>query len=492
MTASVRTRRFDPRGWTLRRTLVIGTGLLVALTLVVTGLATSLALRTFVYDRLDAQVVESLQFGRLDSGMGGAPSPSPTSSTEDRGDRPAPRIGSLFVLFRDDDTVVSSYTGDDGEERSLDADQLDAISGADLSARTPVTVDLGGGIGEFRLAAREQNGEKVVAGMSVEEVTATTSALTVILVSVAGAALALVLIGLSLFVRRSLRPLERVAAVADRVAARPLAIGDVEIPERVPEPDTDPTTEVGRVGHSLNVLLAHIEAALSSRQHSEDQLRRFIADASHELRTPLASIRGYAQLSLGENAPMTPTQERAFDRIASESTRMADLVEDLLLLARLDAGQRLRREPVDLTMLAIDAVSDAHATDPAHTWLLDLREHDAVEVAGDDNRLRQVVANLMRNARTHTPPGTTVTLTLRREGDSAVIEVADDGPGIAPEISERLFERFARADVSRNRDAGSTGLGLSIAQAIVSAHDGTIDVQSEPGRTAFTVRLPVA
>ncbi len=490
MTASVRTRRFDPRGWTLRRTLVIGTGLLVALTLVVTGLATSLALRTFVYDRLDAQVVESLQFGRLNSGMGGAP--SPTSSTEDRGDRPAPRIGSLFVLFRDDDTVVSSYTGDDGEERSLDADQLDAISGADLSARTPVTVDLGGGIGEFRLAAREQNGEKVVAGMSVEEVTATTSALTVILVSVAGTALALVLIGLSLFVRRSLRPLERVAVVADRVAARPLAIGDVEIPERVPEPDTDPTTEVGRVGHSLNVLLAHIEAALSSRQHSEDQLRRFIADASHELRTPLASIRGYAQLSLGENAPMTPTQERAFDRIASESTRMADLVEDLLLLARLDAGQQLRRDSVDLTMLAIDAVSDAHATDPAHTWLLDLREHDAVEVAGDDNRLRQVVANLTRNARTHTPPGTTVTLTLRREGDSAVIEVADDGPGIAPEIRERLFERFARADVSRNRDAGSTGLGLSIAQAIVSAHDGTIDVQSEPGRTAFTVRLPVA
>ncbi|MFL0564810.1 sensor histidine kinase [Microbacterium sp. 179-I 1D1 NHS] len=490
MTASVRTRRFDPRGWTLRRTLVIGTGLLVALTLVVTGLATSLALRTFVYDRLDAQVVESLQFGRLNSGMGGAP--SPTSSTEDRGDRPAPRIGSLFVLFRDDDTVVSSYTGDDGEERSLDADQLDAIRGADLSARTPVTVDLGGGIGEFRLAAREQNGEKVVAGMSVEEVTATTSALTVILVSVAGTALALVLIGLSLFVRRSLRPLERVAVVADRVAARPLAIGDVEIPERVPEPDTDPTTEVGRVGHSLNVLLAHIEAALSSRQHSEDQLRRFIADASHELRTPLASIRGYAQLSLGENAPMTPTQERAFDRIASESTRMADLVEDLLLLARLDAGQQLRRDSVDLTMLAIDAVSDAHATDPAHTWLLDLREHDAVEVAGDDNRLRQVVANLTRNARTHTPPGTTVTLTLRREGDSAVIEVADDGPGIAPEIRERLFERFARADVSRNRDAGSTGLGLSIAQAIVSAHDGTIDVQSEPGRTAFTVRLPVA
>lgn len=474
------------RRWTLRRTLVVGLGALVAIALLVTGLATSLALRTFVYERLDAQVVESLQMARLGNGMQTAPNPA----NGDRGDGPAPRVGSLFVLFDGDGTVVSSYTGDDGEERSLDAGQLAAVTQADLSARTPVTVDVGGGLGEFRLAAREQNGQKVVAGMSVEEVTATTSALTVILVSVAGTALALVLLGLSFFVRRSLRPLERVAVVADRVAARPLSTGEVKIPERVDASDTDPTTEVGRVGHSLNVLLAHIESALSSRQHSEDQLRRFIADASHELRTPLASIRGYAQLSLGENAPMTPTQERAFDRIASESTRMADLVEDLLLLARLDAGQQLRREPVDLTMLAIDAVSDAHASDPSRTWLLDLQEDDAVDVLGDENRLRQVVANLMRNARTHTPAATTVTLTLRREGDVAVIEVVDDGPGIVPEIRDRLFERFARGDVSRNRDAGSTGLGLSIAQAIVVAHDGAIDVRSEPGRTAFTVRLP--
>ncbi|MFI8633384.1 sensor histidine kinase [Microbacterium sp. NPDC077663] len=478
------------RRWTLRRTLVVGTGALVAVALLVTGFATSFALRTFVYDRLDGQVLETLQIIRVGGGMPGGSFPSGGDSDREG---PAPRIGTLHAVFASDGSVVSSsYTGDDGQVTTLDEGQLDAIERADLPSRTPETVDLGDGLGEFRLAAREEDGMRVVAGISLDEVTATTSALTVIQVSVAGAALLLVLVGLSLVVRRTLRPLDRVAAVADRVAARPLAIGEVEIPERVSDRDTDPATEVGRVGHSLNVLLAHIEAALTSRQHSEDQLRRFIADASHELRTPLASIRGYAQLSLGENAPMTPTQQRAFDRIASESTRMADLVEDLLLLARLDAGQPLRRESVDLTMLAIDAISDAHAADPTRTWLLDLREEDAIEVTGDENRLRQVVANLLRNARTHTPPGTRVVLALRPDGADAVLDVTDDGPGIAPDIRDRLFERFARGDVSRNRDAGSTGLGLSIAQAIVAAHDGSLAVESAPGRTVFTVRLPVA
>ncbi|SDQ52291.1 cell wall metabolism sensor histidine kinase WalK [Microbacterium sp. cf332] len=478
------------RHWTLRRTLVVGIGALVALALLATGVATSVALRSFVYERLDAQVLETLQITRVDQGQtSGGPS---QQNGGFRGDGPAPRIGTLHLVVDGGGTVIdSSYTANDGQETDLDADQIATIEAASLSDRTPTTVDLGGELGSFRLAQEERDGVRVTAGNSLEEVEATTSALTVILVSVAGSALLLVLLGLSFWVRRTLRPLDRVAAVAQRVAARPLAAGEVDIPERVAEPDTDPVTEVGRVGHSLNVLLAHIEDALRSRQHSEDQLRRFIADASHELRTPLASIRGYAQLSLGEGAPMTPTQQRAFDRIASESTRMADLVEDLLLLARLDAGQPLRREQVDLTLLAIDAVSDAHVADPGRTWLLDVREEDVVEVVGDDNRLRQVVANLLRNARTHTPPGTRVVTTLRRDEQHAVIEVVDDGPGIDPAVRQRLFERFARGDASRNRDAGSTGLGLSIAEAIVSAHAGSIAVASEPGRTAFTVRLPL-
>ena len=474
--------------WTLRRTLVIGTGALVALTLLVTGVATSLALRTVVFDRLDAQVLETLQITPVDQGQ-----MQPGGSEPDGGgpgSGPAPRVGTLHVVYDAEGQVVdSSWTGDDGQEHALDDVQLNAIDAASLEERTPTTVDLGDELGSFRLAAQTRDGERVVAGLSAEDVDATISALTVILLSVSATALLLALAGLSLWVRRTLRPLDRVAGVAQRVADRPLAVGEVDIPERVA--DTDPVTEVGRVGHSLNVLLAHIEDALRSRQHSEDKLRRFIADASHELRTPLASIRGYAQLSLGEGAPMTPTQQRSFDRIASESTRMAELVEDLLLLARLDAGQQLRREPVDLTLLAIDAVSDAHAADPTRTWLLDVHEEDAIEVPGDENRLRQVVANLLRNARSHTPPGTRVVTSLRVDDGHAILEVVDNGPGIDPDVRDRLFERFARGDQSRNRDAGSTGLGLSIADAIITAHGGSIAVESAPGRTAFTIRFPV-
>jgi len=297
-------------------------------------------------------------------------------------------------------------------------------------------------------------------------------------------------LGLSLLVRRSLRPLERVADVAQRVSTLSLSAGTVDIPDRVAPADTDITTEVGRVGSSLNQLLGHVQSSLAARQHSEDQLRRFIADASHELRTPLASIRGYAQLSLGEAAPMTPTQARSFDRIESEAQRMASLVDDLLLLARLDAGQPLRRDEVELTLLAVDAVSDAQAADATHEWRLDVTD-DLIAVTGDENRLRQVVANLLRNAQTHTPPGTTVTLSLSRDGGDAVLRVIDTGPGIDASVADRLFDRFARADDARNRDAGSTGLGLSIAEAITAAHGGAISVESEPGRTVFEVRLPL-
>lgn len=187
---------------------------------------------------------------------------------------------------------------------------------------------------------------------------------------------------------------------------------------------------------------------------------------------------------------MTPTQERSFDRIESEAQRMGSLVDDLLLLARLDAGQPLRHGEVELTLLAVDAVSDAHAADATHEWKLDVTD-DLISVPGDENRIRQVLANLLRNAQTHTPPGTTVTTTLTRNASHAILLVTDTGPGIDPAVAYRLFDRFARGDTSRNRDAGSTGLGLSIAHAITTAHGGAISVDSTPGNTVFTVRLPL-
>ncbi|MDQ1138408.1 two-component system OmpR family sensor kinase [Microbacterium sp. SORGH_AS 1204] len=473
--------------WTLRRTLVVGTSVLVALAFVAMSLATIVALRSFTLDRLDQQVSEGLSFAVDRDGFAPPAGGSRPAGADD--DRPAQRIGTLQAVIGGDGTVErAGYTRADGTPVALSDEQIATLRAVSTD-RTPTTVDLGGDLGAFRVAAAVDDGTTVVVGGSQSDVTATTSALTVILVAVSAVTLLIAVLGLSLFVRRSLRPLDRVAGVAQRVATLSLSAGSVDIPDRVGPADTDPATEVGRVGSSLNDLLGHVQSSLAARHQSEEQLRRFIADASHELRTPLASIRGYAQLSLGEDAPMTPTQARSFDRIESEAQRMASLVDDLLLLARLDAGQPLRRDEVELTLLAVDAVSDAQAADATHEWRLDVTD-DLISVTGDENRLRQVVANLLRNAQTHTPAGTTVTLSLAREGSEAVLRVADTGPGIDPGVADRLFDRFVRADDARNRDAGSTGLGLSIAQAITEAHHGTIAVESEPGRTVFEVRLP--
>jgi two-component system OmpR family sensor kinase len=257
----------------------------------------------------------------------------------------------------------------------------------------------------------------------------------------------------------------------------------------VPEADTDMRTEVGQVGAALNRMLDHVGSALEARHASEMQVRQFVADASHELRTPLAAIRGYAELSRRSRTPVPDEVAHVLRRVESEAQRMTTLVEDLLLLARLDAGRPLAQDEVDLTMLVVDAVSDAHAAGPGHDWQLDLPA-EPVLTEGDPARLHQVLANLLANARTHTPEGTTVTVSVGRQGDEAVLSVTDAGPGIPAELQPHLFERFARGDSSRSRAAGSTGLGLAIVSAVVTAHHGRVTVQSRPGRTSFAVRLP--
>ena len=238
-------------------------------------------------------------------------------------------------------------------------------------------------------------------------------------------------------------------------------------------------------------MLDHIAAALSTRQASEIRVRQFVADASHELRTPLAAIRGYTELAQRKRAEVPDDVAHAMGRVESEAERMTHLVEDLLLLARLDSGRPLERQPVDLSRLCADVVSDAHAAGPDHQWNLDVPA-GPLYVPGDDARLHQVVANLLGNARTHTPPGTAVTLSLTAEDGAAVMRVVDNGPGIPAELQSEVFERFARGDSSRSRHAGSTGLGLAIVSAVVRAHDGTIGLRSVPGHTEFTVRLPGA
>jgi two-component system OmpR family sensor kinase len=358
-----------------------------------------------------------------------------------------------------------------------------------------------GDLGEYRLyAVRRPDDTLFVTGLPLDSVSTTLANLARIELVVAGLGLFGAGLASTLIVRGALRPLSRVAATAGRVAELPLDRGEVALAERVGPADTDPRTEVGQVGAALNRMLEHVAAALEARQASETQLRQFLADASHELRTPLAAIRGYAELTRRSGDDVPPDVAHALRRVSSQAERMTSLVEDMLLLARLDAGRPLAREPVDLSQLVVDGVSDAHAAGPDHRWTLSLPEQ-AVIVTGDAARLAQVLANLLTNARVHTPPGTTVRAELVAGPASAdgagppaevLLRVVDDGPGIPPALLPHVFGRFARGDTSRSRAAGSTGLGLAIAHAVVAAHGGRVNVASEPGGTAFTVRLPVA
>ncbi|MEU5675276.1 ATP-binding protein, partial [Micromonospora sp. NPDC047753] len=344
--------------------------------------------------------------------------------------------------------------------------------------------------GDYRAVARQYWGGQVrVVAIPLSGVQETIWALVAAQAGVAAVGLLLAGVAGALIVRATLRPLHRVAATATRVTELPLDRGEVALAVRVPTADTDGRTEVGQVGAALNRMLGHVADALSARQASETRVRQFVADASHELRTPLAAIRGYAEVARRGRDEVPPDVAHALRRVESESTRMTSLVDDLLLLARLDTGRPLAVEPVDLTALLVDAVSDAHVAGPEHRWQLELPDV-AIRVPGDAARLHQVVANLLTNARVHTPPGSTVTTTLAVDAASAVLTVADDGPGVPVELQPEMFERFARGDSSRSRAHGSTGLGLAIVAAVVEAHHGTVEVQSRPGRTVFTVRLP--
>ena len=331
---------------------------------------------------------------------------------------------------------------------------------------------------------------RVVTALPLGELQITLLQLGLIIAIVTAAGLVLAAFLALWIVRVALRPLERVVSTATRVAELPLDRGEVALGVRVPDDDADPSTEVGQVGAAINRMLGHVASALTARQASENSVRQFVADASHELRTPLAAIRGYAELTRrgGHNLPADVVH--SLGRVESEATRMTSLVEDLLLLARLDEGRDLESAPLDLSRLLIDAVSDAHAAGPEHEWSLDMPD-EPVMIDGDDARLHQVFANLLANARVHTPAGTDVVISVAIDGPNAVVTVTDDGPGIPAELRPVLFERFARGDSSRSRAAGSTGLGLAIVAAVVEGHGGTVEVQSEGGNTSFRVVLPV-
>jgi two-component system OmpR family sensor kinase len=377
-----------------------------------------------------------------------------------------------------------------GTEVTLDTDQRAAVTSVPVDGR-PRTVDVPG-LGDYRLiAVQATDGSTLVTGLPLGPAHETVWRLVLVEAIVAGAALVMAGLAGAFIVRASLSPLRRVAATARRVTELPLAKGEVDLSVRVPDADTDTRTEVGQVGAALNRMLGHVGDALAVRHASETRVRQFVADASHELRTPLAAIRGYAELTRRGRETVPGDVAHALGRIESESARMTTLVDDLLLLARLDSGRPLDRDPVQLSQIVVDSVNDAHAVSPDHRWMLELPD-DPVTVTGDSARLRQVLANLLANARTHTPAGTTVTTSLAVVDGSAIVSVADDGPGIPDQVLPDVFERFARGDTSRSRAAGSTGLGLAIVAAVVDAHGGRVEVSSRTGATVFRVHLPDA
>ena len=509
-----------PARWLARRTLrgrlVAGLLATLALACAVVGLLTYAHLRSVLVGQLDSQLTLANQryAGCMShpppgGGPGGMPG-GPEACAQQQG---AATFSAQARSATGDPTltgaVTKPYLAANRRSCVLSAGDLAALARLPANG-VPQTITLSD-YGQYRLVSSPSpggGGTSYVTGLPLSNVDQTLRQ--VALAEIAVFSIAVVVTGLigTAWVRASLRPLRRVAATATRVTELPLASGEVALLDRVP--DANPATEVGQLGAAFNRMLGHVESALARRAASEDRLRRFAADASHELRTPLASIRGYAELARRHPGPVPPDIAHALSRVESESARMSVLVDELLLLAQLDAGRPLASAPVDLTRLAIDVTSDARAAAPDHKWRLEL-PGEPVMIRGDEYRMHQVLANLLSNAGRHTPAGTTVTVGLalaagpQRPGrdDRAAapggaagaeswvaVTVTDDGPGIPAGLLPTLFERFVRGDSSRSRAAGSSGLGLAIVDAVTAAHQGQVSVTSQPGRTCFTIVLP--
>ncbi|MFF7447714.1 MULTISPECIES: ATP-binding protein [unclassified Streptomyces] len=487
-------RLVKPR--TLRARLVVASVVLIAVVCAVIGTVTTLALRSHLYEQLDTKVGESAARaagvgappGQQDKGGG-----TPPGGTTTLGDlvTKGPQQGGIAAEVHNG-AITDAKVGkknDDFEtiDEDLSDEAIEALNEVSQDGDAH-TVDIPG-LGEYRVQYRSGPKGDFYVGLPTAEVNNTLNTLIAVEASVTAAGLIAAGIAGTVIVGVATRPLRRVAATATRVSELPLHTGEVNLSERVPESECDPDTEVGKVGAALNRMLDHVHGALQARQQSETRVRQFVADASHELRTPLSSIRGYAELTRRGREQIGPDTRHALGRIESEAGRMTLLVEDLLLLARLDAGRPLQFEQTDLIPLVVDTVSDSRAAGMGHNWRLDLPDEPAL-VSADAARVQQVLVNLLGNARKHTAPGTTITARVQRRGPWMCVDVEDNGQGIPADLLPHVFERFARGDTSRSRASGSTGLGLAIVQAVATAHGGAVTVDSVPGRTVFTVHLP--
>ncbi|CAL9510117.1 Adaptive-response sensory-kinase SasA [Streptomyces sp. enrichment culture] len=475
----------------LRARLVLFTSVVLCAVCAAMGVTTILVQRAHLLADLDQRVRDAAEHARgaARHRTGGATDLSYLSEEGQTTGAVAARLDPADDAGRV--TAAEVVTGD-GDRTVLTAAQRAALAG--LAADGTLHTRTVPGLGTYRVTAVAGETAPVLAGLPMDHVQHAVDHMAVTEAVIAGAGLLAAGGVCAVVIRRELRPLGRVAATAASVAGAPLECGEDVRLTRVPARDTDPRTEAGQVGAALNHLIDRVESSLAGRRRSEERMRRFLADAGHELRTPLASIAGYAELMGRGAADVEPGL--AWRRVSAQSARMTGLVEDLLLLARLDEGRPLEAVEVDLATLVAEAVWDARAAGAGHDWRLALRVDGPAVVTGDPARLTQVVANLLANARAHTPPGTRVDVTVEATpAGTRLVRVRDDGPGIPPALLPSVFERFTRADTSRSRkpgENGGSGLGLAIAAAITRAHGGRVTVESEPGRTEFTVTLPGA
>jgi two-component system, OmpR family, sensor kinase len=463
----------------LRGRLLVGVISLVVVGLLISDVATFASLQRFLISRVDDQLTSNWQAA---VGVLGGPDEGPRSSF---GFPP----GTVIELISPNGTLLAppSILTTPGSTPSSALPVLPHSLpnyGMDKPS-APFTVAGIAGVSQYRVIDWPEDsfrGNFVVLAIPLTEVRSTLNQLLLLEASITVAVVAATALLALLIIRIGLRPLQRMGAVAQDIAA-----GDLT---RRVEPASR-QTEIGRLGLALNGMLSQIEAAFAERTASNDRLRRVIADASHELRTPLTSIRGYAEMLRRGAAESPRDSEAARRRIEEESIRMTGLVDDLLLLARLDQGRPLDKAAVDLRTIATDAVADARVVAPQRS--ISLTSNGPAIVTGDDTRLRQVLGNLVRNAIVHTPQQTPIEVEVATHDRVGRVSVADHGPGLAADDVERIFEPFYRADPSRSRDRGGAGLGLSIVSAVVTAHGGHVKVsQTEGGGATFEVELPLA
>ncbi|MFV0451043.1 MAG: sensor histidine kinase [Propioniciclava sp.] len=472
------------RRGTLSRQLTLRTTALVALIAVFLSGLTAIAMHAILERQLDNQLLTNA------TSIQNSPFHDDDDDDDDRIRPPGGGFGQTQgLLVYIDDAVAFVQVG--RERQPLTREVVGQLASL-APSREPRSIRLAG-LGGYRVLVSEADGHLQVVGQPTALITASMTSILLAAGLLTVVAILIAYLAARQVVARSLAPLARLAGTAHQVSSLELTTGEVAVPVRVPAADTDPRSEVGQVGLAFNHMLDKVEGALAARQRSETKVRQFVADASHELRNPLAAIRGYAELTRRNRAELPEDTQHALARIDSESARMARLVEDLLLLARLDAGPNIQVSDVAMNDLVANAVSDAQVAGPDHTWIVHVPTEPVIAVL-DRHRIHQVVVNLLANARTHTPPGTTVVTTLHTDGARALLTIDDDGPGIPEEIRPTLFARFTRADTARVRSTGtsSTGLGLAIVAAVVAAHRGQVSASASPtGGARFTVALPL-